>query len=104
VPTGGKLDGEVTRVHRLAIPFQLETQGLLSYSRFRKRIWPEIVPLLTHPVASLAYSSSLPPAESMSCFIFCSLCYASEEAIDSHSVPDSCKEQALSVCPYLQHS
>ena len=52
------------------------------------RIWPEVVPLLTHPVASLASFSCLPPAEFMSSFIYCSLCYASEEAIDSRGVLD----------------
>ena len=68
------------------------------------RIWPEIVPLLTHSVASLAHSSSLLPVEFMSRLLFCDLNETSKVTLDSHSVLDMLQEQGLSVCPYLQHS
>jgi hypothetical protein len=85
---GGKLDHKIEHIHRPAIPFQPETDVLLSDAIFRQRIGPQIVPTLAHQVSPLAHGPSLPPAELVSRFIFCSMCYMGIETIDSCYVLD----------------
>ncbi len=51
----GKLDGEAAYIHVPAIPSQPETEILLSYAIAGLCIGPQIVPLPTHMVASLAH-------------------------------------------------
>ncbi len=85
---GGKLYREVAHVHGAAIPFQLETEVLLTDAIVRQSMRPQIVPLLTEPVVSLAYGPCLPPAQAMSCFLALSLCYPGKEARASDGVMD----------------
>lgn len=63
---------------------------------FRQRIGPQIVPLLTHPVASFAYRPRLPPAEFLSWFPSCCLGEAGKKAVDAGSVLDMLQEPGLS--------
>jgi hypothetical protein len=52
---GGKFDHQVSRVHRATIPLQPEAHLLLPNAIFRQSIGPQIVPLLTHPLAAFTY-------------------------------------------------
>ena len=66
VCVGGELDHEIARVHSASIPLQPEAHLLLPHTIFRQRIEPQIVPLLTNPVAPFAHWPRFPPAECLS--------------------------------------
>ena len=82
------LDGQVSHIHSAAIPLQPEAHLLRTHSIFRQRIGPQIVPLLTHPVASFAHHPCFPPAERLFRLSSCGLRQSGKEAIDSSSVLD----------------
>src|SRR5258708_38507646 len=97
VCVGGKLEQEITHVHGALIPLQPEPHLLSSDAILRQCIGPEIVTLLTHPVAPLAHRPGLPPAQRLSCFSSGGLPKASEKAIDPSSVLNMLHKPGLSV-------
>ena len=76
VCVGSELDRQIAHIHGATIPLQPEAHLLLPHTIFRQRIGPQIVPLLTHPVAAFAHWPRLPPAERLSWFLSCGLCQA----------------------------
>ena len=86
----GTLDKQIARIHRPAIPLQPEAEMLRTYTIFRQRIGPQIIPLFTYSVALLAYCSCIPPAaQFMSCIHTCNQCSSGKDTIVSGSVPDT---------------
>jgi hypothetical protein len=61
VRVGSEFDRQIVHIHGAGIPLQLEALLLLLHAIFRQSIGPEIIPLLTHPVAAFRHRSSLPP-------------------------------------------
>ena len=58
---GSELNHQIAHIHGAAIPLQPEAYVLLPNSIFRKGIGPQIVLLLTQPVAAFAYWPRLAP-------------------------------------------
>jgi hypothetical protein len=70
-----KLDGEIASVHGATIPPRPEAQVSLSNAICCQSIRPQIVPMLTYLVSPLTQGTRFSPAQFMSCFLSCSLCY-----------------------------
>jgi hypothetical protein len=96
VSVGSELDRQVARVHGTTIPLQPETRTLLPHTIFCQRIGPQIVPLLTYPVAAFAHWPSLPPTERMSWLPSYGQGQPGKESVDSGCMLNTLKQPGFS--------
>jgi hypothetical protein len=100
VRTRNELHRQVAHVHGAAIPLQPETQVLRPHEIFCQGIGPEIVPLFTHPVASITHHPCLQPTEILTWLQSCDLRQCGKESTDPKRIVDILLEQDLSLCPF----